>query len=87
VVKHAQAGSAWVRVAVEDDRCTIEVGDDGIGGAEARLETSGLIGLGDRMGALKGAMHISSPAFSGTTLRAWLPLPRTLAAAEAEGSA
>ncbi len=86
VVKHAQASSAWVRVAVEEDRCAIEVGDDGIGGAEARLETSGLIGLRDRMGALKGSMHISSPASSGTTLRAWLPLPRTPAAAEAEGN-
>ena len=86
VVKHAKASSAWVRVAIQDGRCTIEVGDDGIGGAEARLETSGLIGLRDRMGALKGAMHISSPASSGTTLRAWLPLPRTLVASEAEGS-
>ena len=43
-------------------------------GAEARLETSGLIGLHDRIGALKGAMHISSPASSGTALRAWIPL-------------
>jgi PAS domain S-box-containing protein len=86
VVKHAQASSAWVRVTVEEDRCAIEVGDDGIGGAEAGPETSGLIGLHDRMGALKGALHISSPASAGTTLRAWLPLPRTLVASEAEGS-
>jgi signal transduction histidine kinase len=84
VVKHARASSASVRVAVEDDRCTIEVCDDGIGGAEARLETSGLIGLRDRMGALKGAMHISSPASSGTTLRAWIPLSHDTAATEAE---
>ena len=79
VVKHAHASSAWVRVALEEDRCTIEVGDDGIGGAEPRLETSGLIGLRDRIGALKGAMHISSPASSGTTLRAWIPLSRDAA--------
>jgi PAS domain S-box-containing protein len=77
VVKHARASSGWVRVALEDGRCTIEVRDDGIGGAEARLETSGLIGLRDRMGALKGAMHISSPAAAGTTLRAWIPLAET----------
>ena len=76
VVKHARAGSAWVRVACEDDRCTIEVRDDGVGGAEARLETSGLIGLRDRIGALKGAMQVSSPASAGTSLRAWIPLPR-----------
>ena len=83
VVKHAHASSAWVQVAPEDDRCTIEVRDDGMGGAEPRLETSGLIGLRDRIGALKGAMHISSPASSGTTLRAWIPLSRDAAATEA----
>jgi len=84
VVKHAKASSAWVRVAVEEDRCTIEVGDDGIGGAEARLETSGLIGLRDRIGALKGGMHISSPVSSGTTLRAWIPVSYDTAVTEAE---
>jgi PAS domain S-box-containing protein len=76
VVKHARADSAWVRVACEDARCTIEVRDDGVGGAEARLETSGLIGLRDRIGALKGGMQVSSPASAGTSLRAWIPLPR-----------
>jgi PAS domain S-box-containing protein len=86
VVKHAQASSAWVRVVVEDDRYTIEVRDDGTGGAEPRLETSGLIGLRDRIGALKGAMHISSPVSSGTTLRAWIPLSRETAAPQADGS-
>jgi signal transduction histidine kinase len=84
VVKHSKANSAWVRVAAEHDRYTIEVRDDGIGGAEARLETSGLIGLRDRIGALKGAMQISSPASSGTTLRAWIPLSRDASATEAE---
>jgi signal transduction histidine kinase len=56
------------------DRCTIEVRDDGVGGAEPGLGTSGLIGLRDRVGALKGAMQISSPPSGGTTLRAWIPL-------------
>jgi len=84
VIKHARARSAWVRVTPEGDRCTIEVRDDGIGGAGARPETSGLIGLRDRIGALKGAMQISSPASSGTTLRAWIPLSYDPAATEAE---
>jgi len=87
VVKLAKASSAWVRVAVEEDRCTIEVGDDGIGGAEARLETSGLIGLRDRIGALKGAMHISSPVSSGTILRAWIPLSYDTPATRADRGA
>jgi PAS domain S-box-containing protein len=74
VVKHARASSAWVRVACADDRCTIEVCDDGIGGAQPRQESSGLIGLHDRIGALGGALQVSSIASAGTTLRAWIPL-------------
>jgi PAS domain S-box-containing protein len=87
VVKHARASAAWVRVAREGDRCTIEVRDDGIGGAEPRQETSGLIGLHDRIGALGGAMQISSLASSGTTLRAWVPLTGGPAASETGSSA
>ena len=41
VVKHARAGSAWVRVAAADGRCTIEVRDDGIGGAGVRPAAAG----------------------------------------------
>jgi len=87
VVKHARASSARVRVARQHDQCTIEVRDDGIGGAEPRSETSGLTGLHDRIGALKGAMQITSPASSGTTLRAWIPLSANRAASETEGNA
>ena len=74
VVKHARASSASVVVAADDGRCTIEVSDDGIGGARPRSDTSGLIGLHDRIGALSGAMDIVSPAEGGTVLRAWIPL-------------
>jgi len=75
VVKHAHASSAWVRVKLADDRCAVEVRDDGIGGAQSRSETSGLNGLRDRIGALNGTMDITSPATGGTTLRASIPLP------------
>jgi signal transduction histidine kinase len=75
VVKHARASCAWVRVQQEDGRCTIEVRDDGIGGAGSRPETSGLAGLHDRIGSLKGTLDISSPAGGGTVLRARIPLP------------
>jgi hypothetical protein len=50
------------------------VGDDGIGGASARSGTSGLAGLGDRIGALNGIMEIVSPAGGGTVLHARIPL-------------
>ena len=84
VVKHARASAAWVRVAPDGDRCTIEVRDNGIGGAAPRSETNGLVGLRDRIGALRGAMEITSHAASGTALRAWIPLARKPAAAEAD---
>ena len=74
VVNHARASSARVRVACADDRCIIEVRDDGIGGAQPRQDTSGLIGLHDRIRALGGALQVSSMASAGTTLRAWIPL-------------
>ncbi len=76
VVKHAHATSAWVRVDVENDRCHVEVGDDGIGGARPRSEASGLNGLCDRIGALNGTVGITSPATGGTVLRATIPLPQ-----------
>jgi PAS domain S-box-containing protein len=79
VVKHARATCAWVRVRQEDGQCTIEVRDDGIGGAGAQPETSGLTGLHDRISALRGALDISSPAGGGTVLRARIPLARDLA--------
>ena len=75
VVKHARATSAWVRVELEGNECVVEVRDDGIGGAEARSQTSGLNGLRDRIGALSGTMDIISPAGRGTVLRASFPLP------------
>jgi PAS domain S-box-containing protein len=74
VVKHARATTAWVRVALADDRCVVEVGDDGIGGARPRSETSGLNGLRDRIGALNGTVDIASPATGGTVLAASIPL-------------
>ena len=74
VIKHARASSVRLRVAVQDDRYTVEVRDDGIGGADARPGTSGLTGLHDRIGALKGVMEISSPTGGGTVLRARIPL-------------
>jgi PAS domain S-box-containing protein len=74
VAKHARATSAWVRVEPGDDFCTVEVRDDGIGGAVPRSESSGLTGLRDRIGALNGTMDIASPVGGGTVLTAVIPL-------------
>jgi PAS domain S-box-containing protein len=75
IVKHAQATRAWVRLEVAADRCVVEVRDDGIGGASPRSETSGLLGLSDRLGAIGGTLDITSPHSGGTVLRASVPIP------------
>ncbi|HEY3879461.1 MAG TPA: PAS domain S-box protein [Trebonia sp.] len=75
IAKHAHASCAWIRLEVSTGQCVVEVRDDGIGGARARSEASGLIGLGDRIGALRGTLDIVSPESGGTVLRATVPLP------------
>jgi PAS domain S-box-containing protein len=75
IAKHAQAARAWIRLEVAADRCLLEVRDDGIGGARPASETSGLIGLSDRLGAIGGTLEITSPHSGGTLLRASVPVP------------
>jgi PAS domain S-box-containing protein len=76
IVKHAHATRAWIQLGLEvpADQCVVEVRDDGIGGAVLGPETSGLIGLSDRIGALGGMLDIISPHSRGTVLRAVVPL-------------
>jgi signal transduction histidine kinase len=74
VVKHADAHRASVRVTLVDCELSVEVRDDGVGGAEIGSGGTGLIGLHDRIGALEGSLHVSSPSGGGTTLLARIPL-------------
>ena len=73
MIKHAGAEQASVRIAAHADELTIEVRDDGVGGARPGTG-SGLRGLGDRVGALDGSLELESPDGHGTTLRARIPL-------------
>ena len=73
VVKHAQAASATVSIGASNGGLTVEVCDDGVGGAQAGVGT-GLRGLGDRVGALDGTLEVDSPPGGGTLLRARIPL-------------
>jgi signal transduction histidine kinase len=73
VVKHAHARRAKVTATVEDGELSVEVRDDGIGGADP--EGHGLVGLGDRVTALGGRLQVESPSGGGTVLVAALPLP------------
>ena len=74
VVKHAEATSAAVRIGVGERSLTVEVRDDGVGGAAGGVDGSGLSGLVDRVGAVGGMLRVESPVGAGTTLRADIPL-------------
>jgi PAS domain S-box-containing protein len=73
VAKHARATRVWVNVEPLDDHLSVEVGDDGAGGADLSAG-SGLQGLRDRIAAVNGTLTIDSHPGAGTVLRARLPL-------------
>jgi signal transduction histidine kinase len=73
VAKHAKATKASVTVRrAEDGWLTIQVQDDGVGGATI-VEGSGLAGLRDRVGALDGELHLLSPTGGPTVLQVEIP--------------
>jgi signal transduction histidine kinase len=72
VAKHARARCAAVTAHVEAGTLRVEVRDDGVGGA--RLEGSGLLGLGDRLAALDGRLRVESPIDGGTVVAADIPI-------------
>jgi signal transduction histidine kinase len=74
VAKHAHAGRAEVMARIDDGTLSVQVGDDGVGGAR-RGGGSGLIGLADRLAALDGELRVDSPAGGGTLVTAAIPLP------------
>ena len=71
VAKHAHATRATIAVNRTNGRVSIEVTDDGIGGAD--LDGTGLRGLRDRVEALDGHLEVDSPAADGTLVRAVIP--------------
>ena len=70
-VKHAQASKLMVSLHRDhDDRLRIEVGDDGVGGAD---RGNGIRSMTDRVEALGGRLLIESTVGAGTHVRAELP--------------
>ena len=72
VVKHARAMRATVWAALDDGVLTLEVRDDGVGGANP--EGHGLVGIADRVDAIGGRLRIDSTDGDGTVLTARLPV-------------
>lgn len=74
VMRHARATQVEISLRLTEDRdcLTVRVRDDGVGGADLAAG-SGLAGLADRVAALDGTLHLSSPPGHGTELTAELP--------------
>ncbi|MDN3357876.1 sensor histidine kinase [Actinomadura sp. DC4] len=72
VVRHARAGSVAIRGRLADGVLTIEVTDNGVGGASVRTG-GGLQGLIDRAAVVDGVLAVTSPLGGPTVLRLSVP--------------
>jgi signal transduction histidine kinase len=70
--KHSGASAVAVAGRLHGERLTIEVTDDGVGGAERRWG-GGLQGLVDRLAAQNGRLTVHSPPGDGTRITADIP--------------
>ena len=71
-MKHARPASIDLRVVQAGGNVTVQVRDDGRGGAAAR-PGAGLAGIADRVAAAGGLLSLDSPAGQGTLVQAVLP--------------
>ena len=73
VRKHADAGSARVRLSYDEGAVRLEVRDDGRGTAEVPDAGYGLLGLRERASRLGGSVDVVSEPGQGTTVRVDVP--------------
>lgn len=77
IMRHAQAKSVKVKLDLHDDALLLQVCDDGVGISNNTIESSkslGLIGLRERVRALKGRFSISGSPGGGTAITVMLPV-------------
>jgi signal transduction histidine kinase len=74
VAKYASASQANVVVCRRNGQLSVEVSDDGVGGAEAERGT-GLRGLAARLEAVEGNLRVDSEPGRGTAVHATIPCP------------
>ncbi|GAA2017489.1 sensor histidine kinase [Catenulispora yoronensis] len=73
VRKHAQAGSAAVRLAYGSDGLAVSVEDDGVGMEVAAVTGFGLRSMRERVGQVGGTVTITSAPGAGTRVEAEVP--------------
>jgi PAS domain S-box-containing protein len=76
--KHSRAEHVSVSVRCDGGQVTLEVTDDGVGGAD-RFDGDGLRGLNDRLAVLGGGLELLSPEGVGTVVTARVPITRPAA--------
>jgi signal transduction histidine kinase len=74
VAKYSHATRVHVTLQDLGDTVTLEVVDDGVGGADSG-GGSGLLGLADRVSVVNGTFTLHSPAGEGTTVGCVVPVP------------
>ena len=74
VVRHADAGSARVRLERTDGDLLVEIADDGVGIGEDVQAGVGLLSVRERAAELGGRADVECPPSGGTVVRAMLPL-------------
>ncbi len=76
VVKHAQAGEAWIRLRLQPDRFILEVEDNGrgVGDLNAAKTRNGLKNMRKRMEDVHGEFAIQAGTNGGTIVRLTIPL-------------
>jgi signal transduction histidine kinase len=72
IAKHSRATRATVRIRRVGSALTVEIGDNGVGGAVERLG-GGLAGLHDRVTAVEGTFRLASPEGGPTLVLVEIP--------------
>ena len=70
--KHSTARNGWIWLRHSDDRLSVSVGDNGVGGATA-TPGGGLHGIERRLAAFDGTVTVASPAGGPTIISMELP--------------
>lgn len=78
VARHASATRVWVTFETTGDRVALAVEDDGRGIAPSASDypALGIIGMRERLAALKGTLELTERSGGGAILRAELPVTR-----------
>jgi signal transduction histidine kinase len=74
IARHSGAEHAWIHGAMIGGTLVLEIGDDGVGGADPAAGT-GITGIADRIAVTDGRLTISTPAAGPTVLRVEIPCP------------